>query len=63
MYLLDTDILIDVQRGYLPAIAWFSSLTEIPSIPGFVRWFVDIKYLGEPAPTEIKCRGGFCNNL
>ncbi|VXD22932.1 PIN domain-containing protein [Planktothrix paucivesiculata] len=36
MYLLDTDILIDVQRGYLPAIAWFSSLTEIPSVPGFV---------------------------
>jgi hypothetical protein len=36
MYLLDTDILIDVQRGYLPAIAWFSSLTEIPSGAGRV---------------------------
>jgi predicted nucleic acid-binding protein len=36
MYLLDTDILIDIQRGHAPAIAWFSSLSEIPSIPGFV---------------------------
>ena len=36
MYLLDTDILIDIQRGYTPAIDWFSSLTELPSVPGFV---------------------------
>ena len=36
MYLLDTDILIDIQRGYKPAIAWFSSLTDVPSVPGFV---------------------------
>jgi tRNA(fMet)-specific endonuclease VapC len=36
MYVLDTDILIDVLRGYQPAITWFSTLTEIPSIPGFV---------------------------
>jgi predicted nucleic acid-binding protein len=36
MYLLDTDILIDIQRGHAPAIAWFASLSEIPSIPGFV---------------------------
>ncbi len=36
MYLLDSDILIDIQRGHAPAIAWFSSLSEIPSIPGFV---------------------------
>ncbi|MBW4623434.1 MAG: PIN domain-containing protein [Cyanosarcina radialis HA8281-LM2] len=36
MYLLDTDILIDVERGHAPAIAWFSSLSELPSIPGFV---------------------------
>jgi predicted nucleic acid-binding protein len=36
MYLLDTDILIDIQRGHPPAIVWFSSLTEVPSIPGFV---------------------------
>lgn len=36
MYLLDTDVLIDIQRGHAPAIAWFASLSEIPSIPGFV---------------------------
>jgi predicted nucleic acid-binding protein len=36
MYILDTDILIDIQRGHTPAIASFSSLLEIPSIPGFV---------------------------
>ena len=36
MYLLDTDVLIDIQRGHTPAIEWFSSLTELPSVPGFV---------------------------
>lgn len=36
MYLLDTDILIDIQRGYAPAVDWFSSLDEIPTIPGLV---------------------------
>ena len=33
---LDTDILIDVQRGHPPAIAWFAGLTELPCVPGFV---------------------------
>jgi hypothetical protein len=36
MYLLDTDVLIDIQRGHAPAIAWFSSLLKVPSVPGFV---------------------------
>jgi predicted nucleic acid-binding protein len=36
MYLLDTDVLIDIQRGHEPAISWFSSLTEVPSVPVFV---------------------------
>ncbi|MDP9314281.1 MAG: PIN domain-containing protein [Chloroflexota bacterium] len=36
MYLLDTDIVIDIQRGHAPAVAWFTSLTELPLIPGFV---------------------------
>ncbi len=36
MYLLDTDVLIDVQRGFTPAVAWFSALTEQPTIPGLV---------------------------
>ena len=34
--LLDTDILIDVQRHHPPAVAWFSTLAELPSVPGFV---------------------------
>jgi predicted nucleic acid-binding protein len=36
MYLLDTDVLIDIQRGHAPALTWFTSLTDLPSIPGFV---------------------------
>ncbi|HBL26548.1 MAG TPA: VapC toxin family PIN domain ribonuclease [Acidobacteria bacterium] len=36
MYLLDTDILIDVQRGYSPAVRWFSSLPVAPSVPVLV---------------------------
>ena len=36
MYLVDTDVMIDIQRGYGPALAWFASLPELPSISGFV---------------------------
>lgn len=36
MYLLDTDILIDIQRKHAPALAWFASLTDLPSVTGFV---------------------------
>lgn len=36
MYILDTDVLIDIQRGHAPAISWFTSLSEIPNVPGFV---------------------------
>lgn len=36
MYLLDTDVLIDIQREYAPALMWFATLTELPSVPGFV---------------------------
>ena len=36
MYLLDTDVLIDIQRGYAPAVSWFTSLAELPAVPGFV---------------------------
>ncbi|GAP98334.1 PIN domain-containing protein [Leptolyngbya sp. NIES-2104] len=36
MYLVDTDILIDIQRGHQPAIDWFKQLQELPSIPGYV---------------------------
>jgi predicted nucleic acid-binding protein len=36
MDLLDTDVLIDVQRGHPPAVAWFGGLSELPAVPGFV---------------------------
>ncbi|MGE3540207.1 MAG: PIN domain-containing protein [Candidatus Tectimicrobiota bacterium] len=36
MDLLDTDILIDVQRQHAPALAWFVGLTTVPGVPGFV---------------------------
>jgi|ERR687892_782269 predicted nucleic acid-binding protein len=36
MLLLDTDVLIDVQRGFPPALDWLASLAEIPSVPGLV---------------------------
>lgn len=36
MDLVDTDVLIDVQRGHPPALTWFAGLTELPAVPGFV---------------------------
>jgi predicted nucleic acid-binding protein len=36
MLLLDTDVLIDIQKGRPQALAWFGSLTELPSVPGLV---------------------------
>jgi predicted nucleic acid-binding protein len=36
LLLLDTDILIDFQRGFAPAVEWFRSLSDTPSIPGLV---------------------------
>jgi hypothetical protein len=36
MYLLDTDVVIDIQRGHGPALAWFGVLNKLPSIPGLV---------------------------
>lgn len=36
MYVLDTDVLIDIQRGHAPALVWFTGLTELPSVPGLV---------------------------
>ena len=36
MYLLDTDVLIDIQRGHAPALAWFTNLNELPSVTGYV---------------------------
>src|ERR1700676_2827626 len=36
MHLVDTDVLIDIQRGHAPAIALFAGLAELPAVPGFV---------------------------
>ena len=36
MFILDTDVLIDVQRGHPAALAWFAGLTTVPSVPGIV---------------------------
>jgi len=34
VYLLDTDVLIDIQRGFQPAVDWFAGLDETPAVPG-----------------------------
>jgi predicted nucleic acid-binding protein len=36
MELVDTDVLIDVQRGHPPALAWFAGLSDLPAVPGLV---------------------------
>jgi predicted nucleic acid-binding protein len=39
MLVLDTDVLIDVQRGHAAALAWFAGLAEVPSVcPGWWSW-------------------------
>ena len=49
MDLLDTDVLIDVQRGHALALAWFGGLAELPAVPGFVvmELFQDARNAGE----------------
>lgn len=37
MFILDTDVVIDILRGYPPAVAWLESLgDEEIALPGFV---------------------------
>jgi len=36
MDLVDTDVLIDVQRKHQPAVNWFANLAQLPAVPGFV---------------------------
>lgn len=36
MDIVDTDVLIDVQRGLTPAVDWFAKLSELPRLPGLV---------------------------
>jgi len=33
---LDTDVLIDVQRGHPPALAWFTNMTNLSAVSGYV---------------------------
>ena len=51
MLLLDTDILIDIQRGYQPAVEWFASLNDMPGVPGFV-----VMELFQDAPNAQRTR-------
>lgn len=36
MLLLDTDVCVDIARGYPPALAWFDALPALPGLPGLV---------------------------
>ncbi len=36
MLLLDTDVMIDLLRGYPPAVAWLDALDDDLLLPGFV---------------------------
>jgi predicted nucleic acid-binding protein len=36
MDIVDTDVLIDVQRAHPPALAWFAGLKILPAVPGLV---------------------------
>lgn len=36
MRLLDADVLVDIQRRHPPAVAWYHSLAELPTVPGLV---------------------------
>ena len=74
MDLLDTAVLIDVQRGHPPALAWFASLTDLPAVPGLVvmELVQDARIAGEARqalklvaplwivwPTEADCARAF----
>ncbi len=73
MRLLDTDVLVDIRRGFAPAVQWYTSLTERPSVPGFVAMELVVgcwdkrellrlqKFLvGIPIvwPSEVDCQRG-----
>jgi len=36
MRLLDSDVLVDIQRRHPPAVVWYHSLPELPTVPGLV---------------------------
>ena len=76
MELLDTDVLVDVQRGHAPAVAWFTGLSTLPAVPGFVvmeliqnarnsREVQEVLKLVAPMsvvwPTELDCATALSN--
>jgi predicted nucleic acid-binding protein len=36
MDLVDSEVLIDIQRAHPPSLAWFGGLTVLPAVSGFV---------------------------
>jgi len=60
MHLIDTDICIDVLRGYKPAVEWLASLPEPPSLPGFVIMELIV---GCQNRTEVNCVLAMVKNL
>ncbi len=36
MTVVETDVMIDIQRCHPPPLAWFFTLTEMPAVPGLV---------------------------
>jgi tRNA(fMet)-specific endonuclease VapC len=70
MRLMDTDVLIDFQRQFPPAVTWYYSLTELPYVPGLAlmeliqdaknrRQVQEVLRLVRPMsviwPTELDC--------
>jgi predicted nucleic acid-binding protein len=58
MRLLDTDM-IDVERGFPPAVAWLAALPEPPSLPCFVvmELVQDVKNKAELAKLRKAVKG------
>jgi hypothetical protein len=48
--LLDTDILIDIQRGHAPALAWFAGVDELPLVSGFTKHYAAVPGLATEKP-------------
>ncbi len=62
MFLLDTDVLIDIQREYTPALTWFATLSEIPAVPGFVV-MEPVQDARRPDGPEAACAIGLSASL
>jgi predicted nucleic acid-binding protein len=35
VHIFDTDVSVDIARGYMPALLWFDSLEEVAAISGY----------------------------